>query len=155
MKTHAKAWHVALVLALLAGPGCNKHLKTPADFARMDEPGYGYVYRAISSDEVVIGVQHRPNEPRGDVEFWTKVWQEKYPPIKDYAFVEKESLTTDAGLGGSLLEFTSEEEDGLYRLLIGLFVVKKKIWILTAGGKDEALAGQRETIVKAFKTFKP
>ena len=87
--------------------------------------------------------------------FWSKVWQEKYPPIKDYTFVDKETLTTNGGLRGSLLEFTSEEEDGLYRLLIGLFVIKKKVWILSAGGKDEVLTDHRETLVRAFNTFKP
>lgn len=155
MKMHKTLWLAPLVLAVLAGPGCKKHIKTPSDFAKMDDPGYDYEYRAISSDEVVIGVQKRPNEPRGDVAFWSKVWQEKYPPIKDYTFVDKEALTTNGGLKGSLLEFTSEEEDGLYRLLIGLFVIKKKVWILSAGGKDEVLTDHRETLVKAFKTFKP
>jgi hypothetical protein len=145
----------ALVPALIAVTGCKKHIKTPDEFAKMDDPGYDYEYRAISPEEIVIGVQKRPNEPRGDVEFWTTVWKEKYPPIKDYTFVDKESLTTSGGLKGSLLEFTSEEEDGLYRMLVGLFVIKKDIWILTAGGKDEALTDQRDTVVGAFKTFKP
>jgi len=146
---------LALVLALAAGTGCKKHIKTPDDFAKMDDPGYDYEYRAISPDEIVLGVQKRPNEPRGDVSFWAKVWKEKYPPIKDYTFVDKESITTNKGLKGSLLTFTSEEEDGLYRLMIALFVVKKNIWILSAGGKDEVLEGETDTVTKAFKTFKP
>ncbi len=155
MKIMRTAWMLASVLAVLAGTGCGKHIKTPADFAEMDSPGYDYKYRAISPDEVVLGVQKRPNEPRGDLGFWTKVWQEKYPPIKDYTFVEQSDLSSASGLKGSLLEFTSEEEDGLYRMLVALYIVKKNIWILTAGGKDEAVDGRRDSIVDAFKTFKP
>jgi hypothetical protein len=155
MKTARTLWLLALLLVLIGAAGCKKHIKTPADFAEMDNPGYDYEYRAISPDEIVMGVQKRPNEPKGDVEFWAKVWKEKYPPIKDYEFVDKESLRTKGGLQGSLLEFTSEEEDGLYRLLVAIFVVKKDIWIVTAGGNDENVKDQRDTIVGAFKTFKP
>jgi len=142
-------------LALAATAGCKKHVQTPADFAEMKDPGYGYEYRAISSDEIVIGVQKRANEPEGDVEFWSKVWQEKYPPIKDYLLVTTEDIKTRGGLEGSVLEFTSEEEDGLYRLLVALFVVKKKIWIVSAGGRDAAVTDKRDAIIDAFETFKP
>lgn len=155
MNTKKTLWLLALLPVILGGAGCKKHIKTPADFAVMDDPGYDYKYRAISPDEVVLGVQRKHNEPKGDIAFWAKVWKEKYPPIKDYTFVEKESLRTNGGIAGSLLEFTSEEEDGLYRMLIALFVVKKHIWIVSAGGKDEAIKDQRDVIVKAFKTFKP
>lgn len=155
MRPHSTLCFLALVLAVTAGTGCKKHIKTPDDFAKMDDPGYDYEYRAISPDEIVLGVQKRPNEPLGDVSFWAKVWKEKYPPIKDYTFVDKESITTNKGLKGSLLTFTSEEEDGLYRLMIALFVVKKNIWILSAGGKDEVLEDEADTVTRAFKTFKP
>ena len=155
MKPLSTICFLALVLAVAAGAGCTKHIKTPDDFAEMDDPGYDYEYRAISSNEIVLGVQKRPNEPRGDVSFWAKVWKEKYPPIKDYTFVDKEAITTSGGLKGSLLTFTSEEEDGLYRMMVALFVIKKDIWILSAGGKDEALQDESDTVTKAFKTFKP
>jgi hypothetical protein len=145
----------AIALAAAAGAGCQKHIQTPADFAVMDDPGPGFEYRAISSDEVVIGVQRKDNEPRGDAGFWMEVWKEKYPPIKDYSYVDHEEITTDGGLSGYLLEYTSEEQDGLYRMLVALFVQKKDIWIVSAGGADETLTEHRETLVEAFKTFKP
>ena len=96
----------ALLAALFAGAGCQKHIETPADFAEMEDPGYGFEYRAISSDEVVIGVQKKPNEPRGDAAFWKDVWKDKYPPIKDYEYVSDEKISTDGGLQGYLLEYT-------------------------------------------------
>ena len=155
MKPQKTLWFLALVLAVTAGAGCRKHIKTPDDFAEMDDPGYDYEYRAISPDEIVLGVQKRPNEPKGDVSFWAKVWKEKYPPIKDYTFVDMEDVTTKGGLKGSLLTFTSEEEDGLYRMMVAIFVIKKNIWILSAGGKDEILEAEADTVKKAFQTFKP
>jgi hypothetical protein len=147
---------VAVALALVAGTGCKKkHIKTPADFAEMEDPGWDFKYRAISPDEVVLGVQKKANEPRGDAEFWMKVWKEKYPPIKDYDYVSDEKISTTAGQNGYLLEYKSEEEDGSYRFMVAIFVKKKDIWILTAGGKDEVITEHRDTIISAFKTFKP
>ncbi len=146
----------AVALALLFGTGCkSKHIKTPSDFAQMEDPGYAFEYRAISSNEVVIGVQRKPNEPKGDADFWMNVWKDKYPPIKDYAYVADEKISTSAGLSGFLLEYTSEEEDGKYTLMVALFVKKKYIWILTAGGREDRVAEHRDTIIAAFKTFKP
>ena len=155
-RTMSKATIAATLLAALAaGAGCKQHVKTPAEFAKMENPGYGFEFRAISPDEVVIGVQRKPNEPKGDLEFWTSVWKDKYPPIKDYQFVETKDIKTAKGLPGSWLVFSSEEEDGMFRLVIGLFVVKKNIWILTAGGKEEAVKSHEGDIEAAFESFKP
>ena len=144
-----------LLAALVAGTGCKQHVKTPDEFAKMENPGYSFEFRAISPDEVVIGVQKKANEPKGDLTFWTSVWKDKFPPIKDYQFVETKDFETDAGRPASLLTYTSEEEDGLFRMMVGLVVVKKNIWILTAGGKDESVKSHEADILAAFESFKP
>jgi len=152
MRTTLRTTVLGAALALAAG-ACAPFIRTPATFAEMDRPGYGYKYKAIAPDEVTIAAKKRPNEPKGDVQFWTKVLTEKIPLTLGYVLAGEKDVTTDSGVAGKLLTFTIEREDGNYTYLVGVFVKKKKMWLFEAGGRQDAFAKHEAEIVAAARTM--
>jgi hypothetical protein len=139
--------------ALMLG-GCGPRVKTPADFARMKEPGWNFKYRAISSDEVTIAFKKRKNEPKGDTGFWAKVMKDKIPLIYGYVFVKDQDVQTGNGVKGKILEFQIDQQEGKYVYMVGVFVKSRKLWIFEAGGKQEAFESHRKDILAAVKSMR-
>jgi len=148
------AFVVILALALAAAAGCKPRVKTPADFAKIKEPGGSFGYRAISSDEVTIAVKKRKNDPKGDVKFWAKVLKEKVPVVYAYTFTKDEDVKTGQGIEGKLLEFEVQQDDGKFTYMLGVFVKGKKLWLFEVGGKEEATKAHRGDILQAIKSMR-
>jgi len=148
------AYVMMLALALAAAAGCKPRVKTPADFAKIKDPGGSFGYRAISSDEVTIAVKKRKNDPKGDVRFWAKVLKEKVPVVYAYTFTKDEDVRTNQGVEGKLLDFEVQQDEGTFTYMLGVFVKGKKLWLFEVGGKAEAVKAHRGDILQAIKSMR-
>ena len=130
------------LLVLLALVGC-QHFKasTPTGFVELTDQEPRFDYRATSHDGVVLAVRALPNEPRGDLDFWTRAIEHRLRHQGGYALLDTRPVKDARGLEGRQLRFGHDEGSRPHLYYLTLFVTKR-IFLVEAGGARDLV--QRE-----------
>ena len=142
---------LVLLATALAFSGCTSvQLKTPTGFVALDrsEP---YAYRAVSPAGVVLAarVEDSRKDQGGDLAFWAEAVTRRMRRLGGYALLEETDLKSSQGVAGKQLRFGHDEGREPYRYSITLFVDGKKLFVVEAGGSENAFAAAEKALLSA------
>jgi hypothetical protein len=149
---------LALLAALALGAtGCGHPFvpATPRGFVDMGDRYPDGEYRATTADGVVIGIRAWDNDPYGELSFWAQALELRMREAGGYALLEKHPVSALRGLTGVAMRFGHDEGKTPYLYTVALFVTKKKIYVVEAGGAKSEVAKQEEQIAWAIQNLGP
>lgn len=139
MKSRKLVSIAALFGALsLSACGHDFHAATPRGFVELEDQER-YDYRATSADGLVIGVRELDNEPRGELDFWTRAIENQLRGRHGYALLETRSVKSKDGVHGKELRFGHDEGKSPHLYYLSVFVTPKHIALLEIGGTKELM----------------
>jgi hypothetical protein len=147
-----RPWLPALAL-VLAGCGTFS-ARTPRGFVALTDPEPQYDYRATTPDGVVLAVRVLDNEPRGDEGFWGQAVETRLRHQGGYALLETRAVKTRTGLAGRQLRFGHDQGTRPHLYQLTLFVTKKRIYLLEAGGAKEGVEREAPRLDAFLADFK-
>ncbi|HEU4410448.1 MAG TPA: serine/threonine protein kinase [Polyangiaceae bacterium] len=153
-----RALAAAAALALgLGAAGCGRpfDIKTPPGFVELEEDRLDYDYRASSATGVVSALRVIDTKGKGDLAFWTNVVNTRVREELGYAPFGESGLGEGGGAKGRLLRFGYEQGGRVYLYEIALFVGRKHLYVLEAGGRKDLFERQAEALAWQRRTFKP
>ncbi len=122
----------------------------------MQDPPDPYMYKAMSGDDVVIGVRKVSNNPKGDLDFWKTILPKKLAYAKGYTFKGQEDLKTGGGSSGTLFTFSSPGSDGkTYIYMLFLLPDGDDLWLIETGGLQKSVESRRQQILEFIHSFEP
>jgi hypothetical protein len=128
-----------LLAALLLATGCGRPFApaTPGSFTELKDQ-YGFDYRAVSADGVVLGIKAHENDPRVDLPFVERAFEQQMRS-SGYALLEKRDVKTSAGLAGKQFRLGHDEANNPHLYYVTLFVTDAYVYVLEAGGTKEQM----------------
>jgi hypothetical protein len=139
-----------------AAGGCSTfRAHTPPGFVALDDPEPRYHYRATTHDGVVLGVRSIDNQPRGDEGFWSQAVELRLRHQGGYALLETRPVKTNAGLTGRQLRFGHDEGSHPHLYQVTLFVTRKRIYLLEAGGAKPLMEREAPRLEGFVAQFEP
>lgn len=139
MKLHA----LALLVLLTSACGPSVQLNLPERFVTLAEDPVGqerYALRATTPDGVVVGVQALEHRVDGSLAFWQEALTRRVRDQQGYALLSDASIEAGSGEVGHLLRFGRDLDGHTYRYTIAVFVTPSRIYLVEAGGREEAYA---------------
>lgn len=148
-----------LLLAALAAvvlTGCvTRTMTLPPNFINVDKDAMGiYAVRAVAPDGAMVSLRTEKNPQNGTLDFWTQAVTNQLTQGRGYKVVKSEEVTSDAGLPGRLLTFSTERKGVTFTYLVALFLQGQEILIAEAGGKSEAMDPRAAELCKSLLTAK-
>jgi hypothetical protein len=148
-------WIVRLALASflpLAAltTGCGPKLAPPASFGKLDSGSYDY--RAATPQGVVIAARSEKNEPRANIDFWSRAVDVRLRQ-GGYAKSSEGAVATDHGLHGIEMDYTREQEGRAYDYVVALFVKEGRVYVVEAAGDKEDFAPARADVEQAIRSL--
>jgi hypothetical protein len=142
---------LVLALTALSGACASFRATTPGGFVELPDQEPSFDYRATTHDGVVLAVRALDNEPRGDESFWSQAIELRLRQQGGYALLESRPVTCASGLAGRQLRFGHDEGTRPHLYYLTLFVTKRRIFLVEAGGAKDPF--QREAAkIDAFVT---
>ncbi len=140
---------------LCIASGCTPapHLFAPSEFAELHDQR-SYDYRATSAQGIVLAVRTEPNKPRANVDFWVDAIDVR---LRRQGYVAEKSLSvqSDSGAIGKQIRYTRVEPDRrTYCYWVTLFASNDKLYIVEAGGDQEAFKPAEGTVEKAVLSLR-
>ncbi|MEZ4336981.1 MAG: serine/threonine protein kinase [Sandaracinaceae bacterium] len=149
---------IAFALLALAGCGPGFTLQLPERFVSLtDDPDLRderYDMRATTSDGVVVGVQRLDHRVNGALTFWSEAVTNRMRDQQGYALLGEDDLTAATGQRGHLMRFARDVEGHAYRYTIALFVTDDHIFVVEAGGREEAYTALEEDIERSIRAMR-
>lgn len=142
------------LLALAALTGCKDLpvVSAPDDFAELDG-GDHHDYRATNASGVVIAIRNEPNDPKGNLDFWSRALDNKLQR-GGYKRVGQEPITTAEGLSGKHLRYEVQREGRTTEYWVGVFVTASAVIVVEAGGDTAFFDAETEKRIKeAFRSL--
>jgi hypothetical protein len=131
---------VVAVLTSACGPGFT--LQLPDRFVNLtDDPDHAdeqFGLRATTPDGVVVGVQRLDHRVNGTLVFWSEAVTRRLRDGQGYALLSEDDVTAATGEAGHLMRFGRDLDGHAYRYTVALFVTPSHIFVVEAGGRDEA-----------------
>jgi hypothetical protein len=130
-----------LCLAALAAAffGCSPLISAPpSNFVVLDDATYDY--RATSADGVVIAATKLRHEPRGELSFWVRAVENRMHDRGGYRLVDQRDVKTSRGLAGRELRFRHDDGAVPHTYVVAVFVTKRHLFLVEAGGPEERVA---------------
>lgn len=132
---------LALVIALLGAllPACGGthfEVETPSAFVALDDEQV-YDYRATNAHGVVVSVRELPNEPVGDVSFWTDAIRNRLRMNGGYALLDERDVQAASGETGRQMRYGRDQNGHPYLYWVTLFVGPERLHLVEAGGPRE------------------
>jgi len=126
-------------LAALALAGCGRPFvpATPGSFTELKNQ-LDYDYRAVSAEGVVLGVKAHDNDPKVDLPFAEKAFEQAMR-ANGYALLEKRDVSAQGGLVGKQFRFGHDEEKDPHLYYVTIFVTDTHVYMLEAGGTKEQM----------------
>ena len=147
---------VGAVLAVTAAGGCGTfRATTPSGFVSLPDQEPSYDYRASTHDGVVVSVRSLPNDPRGDEGFWTRAVELRLRQQGGYALLDNRPVRAQRGLTGRQLRFGHDEGARPHLYQVTMFVTRKRIYLLEAGGGRTAMERERAKLEMFVSSFQP
>lgn len=146
----------AFVAISFAFGGCASfQATTPKQFAELEDQEPQYDYRATTPDGVVLAVRVLDNEPRADESFWAKAIELKLRTMGGYALLDTRDVKCKTGLGGKQYRFGHDEGARPHLYWLTVFVTKKRIFVLEAGGAKDLVQREASAIDAFVADFRP
>ena len=149
----------SLVVAVLALVWCGRSfdVKTPRRFVELEEEYSGYEYRATTADGVVIGVREVEIDPDkgGSLDFWVEAIEQRMRQVGGYALLEKVAARGGGGLRGKQLRFGRDEGERPYRYWVTIFLQDDTLFIVEAGGQEEAFNRAKRDLERTIQSITP
>lgn len=151
----------ALLAVAAASAGCRTfNVETPDSFIELeDQRQYEYEYRSTTADGVVVAAQGLPNKQRGTLDFWSEAIRNKLRDARGYALLEEADVHARGGMPGKQLRFGRDEAGHTFRYWVTVFVrtegMYPRVWVIEAGGEQEAFERRREEVERLIATFEP
>lgn len=149
---------IAFALLALAGCGPGFTLQLPERFVNLtDDPDLRderYDMRATTPDGVVVGVQELDHRVNGSLTFWSEAVTNRMRDQQGYALLGEDDLTAASGQPGHIMRFGRDVEGHAYRYTIALFVTESHIYVIEAGGRDEAYTALEEDIERSIRAMR-
>lgn len=149
---------IAVALAALAGCGPTFTLQLPDRFVNLtDDPDHRdemYDLRATTPDGVVVGVQQLDHRVDGSLTFWSEAVTRRMRDQQGYALLGEDDVTAASGQRGHLMRFGRDLEGHAYRYTVALFVTESHIYVVEAGGREEAFAALEEDIERSIRAMR-
>jgi hypothetical protein len=145
-----------IVFALLAGCAPSFELTLPDRFVELrDGSGRGsYELRATTPDGVVVGLEVIDNDHHGPLDFWTDAARRRVRDQQGYALLSEAEIEAANGQSGHIMRFGRDLNGHTYRYTMALFVTEDRIWLIEAGGREEAytaVESQIETSISGIQ----
>ena len=141
---------IALVVAFGAF-ACTPTFVTPKGFVELDESAT-YDQRSTTADGLVLAGREIPNDPEGDLAFWSHAIENQMRMRGGYALLEKRKVRTVEGYEGEELRFGHDEGNRPHLYTIALYVTPGSllwdgtIYVVEAGGPKELVEKNRASI---------
>jgi hypothetical protein len=144
-------------LAIAGSAGCGHPFvpATPAGFVDLGDKYSDGEYRAVTADNVVLGIRAFKNAPRGELSFWARVLERRMREMGGYALLDKRDVAALGGLRGVQMRLGHDEGKTTYLYIVALFVAEKKIYVVEAGGLKDEVAKQEAQINWAIEHLAP
>lgn len=131
---------------------CGPQLSPPRAFGKLH--GGDYDYRATTPQGVVIAARSEKNEPRADIDFWSRAVDVRL--ARDgYAKTSEAPVTTARGLHGIELAYAKQEEGRSYTYVVALFVKDGRVYVVEAGGDKDEFTPLAADVEKAIASLAP
>lgn len=139
---------LSLCATVLASGCAGPQLATPTGFAA-NPSDKAYDYRASDGEGVVLAVRRHKNQLRGDLEFWTSALDVRLQSA-GYEATERRSITSADGHTGTQLRYTLDDGGRALDFWVTLFVTKRHVVVVEAGGDQQLLAPKASTVQEAI-----
>jgi len=138
-----------ILAAALAG--CVHEMDLPEHFVAADRGDLGdYHVRGISADGVVVGMRSEKSAKGGTLEFWSRALANELTEGRGYKLAESEGVTSNSGLPGRVMTFSTTRSGNPFTYLLGVYVKADTVLIAEAGGKADAVKTHEEAMKKCF-----
>ena len=152
---------VALLGAVLLGGGCAAYqITTPEAMVELPQSSLRgtYVYRATTTDPVVVAVRiermgPREATPRGSLDFWSEAISRALRDLQGYALLETHDVRSADGRSGRQLRFGRDQDNHAYLYWVTIFVTEKRLHLIEAGGERAAFEAQRAHVEAAIESY--
>lgn len=145
----------SLVFASLLLVGCSRPFvpATPNSFTELKDQN-AYDYRAVSADGVVLGIKAHENDPKVDLAFAEKAFEQQMKS-SGYAILEKRDVRTTGGLNGKQFRMGHDESNNPHLYYVTLFVTDSYVYVIEAGGTKEQMLRYDAPIAWHIENFQP
>ena len=148
LNTRTLLWIV--VLALLPLMACeDEWTTTPEGFVEIEQAPFEY--KAVSPDGSVIAIRHRPNEEKGDLDYWAEVFELELVDAKGYRLAEKSDVKSADGVLGRLLSFELAQGTIPFHYGLAIYVTDESIVTLETATELASLERYAEAFDEARK----
>ncbi len=131
--------------------GCSAvHITTPPGFAELDKAD-GYRYRASNAEGVVLAVRREKNDPSGDLAFWSGAVDAELRRA-GYTALEAHEVAA-GGIKGKQIRYAIRREGREHAYWVSVFVTKKSVVTVEAGGDKELFVHQEAAILNAISSL--
>ena len=149
---------LVLLTVLAGGCGAQFDLTLTDRFVVLEEDddyrSVEYELHATSVDGVVVGVRRVEHDVEGTLTFWSEAVRRRLRDGEGYALLGEDEIQAASGEKGQLLRFGRELEGHQYRYTLALFVTGDHLWLVEAGGREEAFTAAEADIERALKSFR-
>lgn len=114
----------------------------------------GYVQRATTVDGVVIGLRALEHRVRGPLPFWSEAVLRRMRDGEGYALLSRDDVQAANGQRGTLLRFGRDLNGRPYRYTVAVFVTDSRLWIVDAGGREEAFVSAESEIERSIQAVR-
>jgi len=130
-------------------------VKTSARFVELEEES-AYDYRATTADGVVVGIRAVEIDPDrgGNLTFWVEAVEQRMRRIGGYALLGKSDVRAGK-LHGKQIRFGRDEGDRPYRYNVTLFIDDDYLYVVEAGGAQEAFEHAQADVQRLIGTLRP
>lgn len=153
-----KTLYTLALLCLVSGCGRPFEVNTARRFVELEEEYSGYEYRATTADGVVVGVRAidiDPDKGEADVAFWAEAVEQRMRQIGGYALLENVDVRGAGGRAGKQLRFGRDEGERPYRYWVTLFIDDDYLFLIEAGGAQEAFTRAQRDVERMIKSVRP
>ncbi len=150
---------LGIALATLATACAPFRAHTPSGMAELHESRWSaYDYRATTPDGVVIAArQIRQREggetPRAELDFWIDALELRMRTTAGYALLDESEVESADGTDGRRLEFGRDADGDTYVYEVNLFVTRRFVHVVEAGGERALFEEHRERIDEAVASY--
>jgi len=143
--------------AALASAACGLpfSIRTPADFAKVEEPPSPWQYRAVTAYGVALTVRTEENSGHASLAFWVEAVDRSLRKNPAYHPNGVTDVKSASGVAGKRLEyiFGAPETGNVY--VLAVYATPAKVYVLETGGTKEAFARALPGVNDAIQSFSP
>lgn len=149
-----RALGLLLCGSALAACGAPFTLRTPTGFAEVQTPSWSrFRYRAIAAYGLALGVRAEDNAAHGDLDFWTEAVDRTIRQNGLHFPTGTAEARAANGLRGRRLEYRYGERERGMRYVVLVFVTRERVYVVEAGGAEEAMTRGRAALEEALASF--